>query len=124
MSKILVVDDDTDICDLISFKLTSMGHDVVVEHDGEGGLAAAHAERPDLVVLDWMMPRLTGLEVCIALRDDGLLSDVPVILLTAKAQEADVQRGFAAGADDYIVKPFSPRELGSRVEALLGRRRR
>jgi DNA-binding response OmpR family regulator len=121
MSKILVVDDDSDICALIEFKLTSMGHEVIIEHDGEGGLAAAHDERPDLVVLDWMMPRLTGLEVCIALRDDPLLCRVPVILLTAKAQEADVQRGFAAGADDYIVKPFSPRELGSRVVALLER---
>lgn len=124
MSKILVVDDDVDICDLIAFKLTSMGHDVLTEHDGEGALAAAEAEHPDLVVLDWMMPRLTGLEVCMALRDDPALADVPVILLTAKAQEADVQRGFAAGADDYIVKPFSPRELGSRVDALLGRARR
>ena len=124
MSTILVVDDDRDICELITFKLETMGHTVVTEHDGEGGLAAAHAEQPDLVVLDWMMPRLTGLEVFIALRDDALLACVPVILLTAKAQEADVQRGFAAGADDYIVKPFSPRELGSRIDALLGRTQR
>lgn len=122
MSKILVVDDDTDICELISFKLESMGHDVITERDGEGGLAAARAELPDLVVLDWMMPRLTGLEVCVALRDDPQLAKVPVILLTAKAQEADVQRGFAAGVDDYIVKPFSPRELGSRIDVLLDRR--
>jgi two-component system phosphate regulon response regulator PhoB len=124
MSKILVADDDPDICDLIAFKLTSMGHEVVTERDGEGALAAAQAELPDIVLLDWMMPRLTGLEVCMALRDDPALASVPVILLTAKAQEADVQRGFAAGADDYIVKPFSPRELGSRIEALLDRVRR
>jgi two-component system phosphate regulon response regulator PhoB len=77
--------------------------------------------RPDLVLLDWMMPRLTGLEVCRALRDDPATAQVPVILLTAKAQEADIQRGFAAGADDYIVKPFSPRELVSRVDAVLAR---
>ncbi len=121
MSKILVVDDDTDIRELIEFKLVSMGHEVVSERDGEGGLAAARSELPDLVVLDWMMPRLTGLEVCVALRDDPDLARVPIILLTAKAQEADVQRGFAAGADDYIVKPFSPRELASRVDALLQR---
>ncbi len=121
MSKVLVVDDDADIRDLITFKLVSMGHEVVTEHDGEGGLAAATAELPDVVVLDWMMPRLTGLEVCVALREDTQLARVPIILLTAKAQEADVQRGFAAGADDYIVKPFSPRELASRVEALLQR---
>ncbi len=121
MSKILVIEDDLDICELIKFKLQGLGHDVVTEHDGEGGLAAAQAETPDLVILDWMMPRLTGLEVCVALRGDPTLARVPVILLTAKAQEADVQRGFAAGVDDYMVKPFSPRELGSRITALLER---
>lgn len=124
MSKILVVDDDSDICELITFKLEIMGHEVVTEHDGEGGLAAARSELPDVVVLDWMMPRLTGLEVCVALRDDPVMARVPIILLTAKAQEADVQRGFSAGADDYIVKPFSPRELASRIEALLDRMQR
>ncbi|MFV0526901.1 MAG: response regulator transcription factor [Acidimicrobiales bacterium] len=124
MSKILVVDDDPDICELVSFKLTALGHDVAVEHDGEGGLAAAKADPPDLVLLDWMMPRLTGLEVCVAFRDDDSLARVPIVLLTAKAQEADVQRGFAAGADDYIVKPFSPRELATRIEAMLESARR
>jgi len=101
-----------------------LGHEVLIERDGEGGLAAARQEMPDLVVLDWMMPRMTGLEVCLAVRSDPGLERMPIILLTAKAQEADVQRGFAAGADDYLVKPFSPRELASRVEALLTRARR
>jgi DNA-binding response OmpR family regulator len=77
--------------------------------------------QPDLVLLDWMMPKLTGVEVCRMLRDGEDSSRVPVILLTARAQEADIERGFAAGADDYIVKPFSPRELASRVEAVLSR---
>jgi DNA-binding response OmpR family regulator len=121
MSKILVVEDDNDICELIKFKLTRLGHDVIVEHDGEAGLAAALAESPDLVILDWMMPRLTGLEVCIQMRADPRPCRSPVILLTAKAQEADVEHGLAAGADDYVVKPFSPRELASRVDALLSR---
>lgn len=121
MSNILVVDDDHDICELISFKLESLGHRVMVEHDGEGGLAAARQERPDLLILDWMMPRMTGLEVCATARTDDDLARVPIILLTAKAQEADVQSGFNAGADDYIVKPFSPRELASRVDSLLAR---
>lgn len=121
MAKILVVDDDLDLCALVAFKLEQSGHEVAVEHDGEGGLAAAVAELPDLVVLDWMMPRLTGLEVCRAMRDTPPLERTPVILLTANSQEADVERGFAAGADDYILKPFSPRELASRVEAMLGR---
>jgi DNA-binding response OmpR family regulator len=121
MTKILVVDDDEDLCELISFRLDLMGHDVVIEHDGEGGLAAAIAELPDLVVLDWMMPRLTGLEVCIGMRAVPALARTPIILLTANAQEADVERGFAAGINDYILKPFSPRELVSRVQALLAR---
>lgn len=121
MSKVLVVDDDNDICELIAYKLNQMGHQVLIEHDGEGGLAAAVAELPALALLDWMMPRLTGLEVCMALRDTPDLAHTPVILLTARAQEADIERGFAAGANDYIVKPFSPRELVSRVAALLDR---
>lgn len=124
MSRILIVDDDDDVCALAAFKLSAIGHEVLVEHEGEGGLAAIRLERPDLVVLDWMMPRMNGLEVCLAVRSDQDIASVPIILLTAKAQEADVQRGFAAGADDYIVKPFSPRELASRVEALLTRVRR
>ena len=119
MSRILVVDDDTDICELIGFKLTSMGHQVITEHDGEGGLATARSELPDLILLDWMMPRLNGPEVCIELRADPNTEVIPVVLLTAKAQESDIQRGFAAGANDYISKPFSPRELGARVDALL-----
>lgn len=121
MSKVLVVDDDIDICALIEFKLAGAGHEVIVEHDGEGGLAAARSERPDAVLLDWMMPRLSGLEVCAALRSDPELASIPVVLLTARAQEADIERGFAAGADDYIVKPFSPRELSTRVDAVLKR---
>jgi two-component system phosphate regulon response regulator PhoB len=121
MVKILVIDDDADICELVVFKLSQCGFDVYSESDGESGLAAVGDLLPDLVLLDWMMPKLTGIEVCRRLRADPRTIGIPVILLTAKAQEADVQRGFAAGGDDYIVKPFSPRELVSRVEALLGR---
>lgn len=119
MSNILVVDDDPDICELISFKLASVGHDVTVEQDGEAGLAAARSGLYDIIVLDWMMPRMTGLQVCSQLRADDPSESVPIVLLTAKAQEADVQRGFAAGVSDYLVKPFSPRELAARVDALL-----
>jgi DNA-binding response OmpR family regulator len=118
---ILVVDDDADIRDMLRFKLTNSGFEVHAEEDGETGLAAARELKPDLILLDWMMPRLTGPEVCQQLRSEPATERVPVILLTAKAQEADVQRGFAAGADDYIAKPFSPRELLSRVQALLAR---
>lgn len=121
MTRVLVVDDDPVIADLVSFRLTRLGLDVFVETDGQAGLAAARELRPDLVVLDWMMPRMNGLEMCAALRadPDEALARTPVLLLTAKAQEPDLERGFAAGATDYIVKPFSPRELATRVTAAL-----
>lgn len=118
---VLVVDDDPDIRELVAFKLAQMGHTVSSEKDGESGLAAALDKTPDLILLDVMMPKLTGIEVCQRLRDETATSGVPIILITAKAQEVDVERGFAAGADDYIVKPFSPRELASRVDAVSGR---
>jgi DNA-binding response OmpR family regulator len=121
MTRVLVVDDDPVIADLVAFRLTRLGLDVSVETDGQAGLAAARELRPDLVVLDWMMPRMNGLEMCAALRadPDAALARTPVLLLTAKAQEPDLERGFAAGATDYIVKPFSPRELATRVTAAL-----
>ncbi|QXG77717.1 response regulator [Modestobacter sp. L9-4] len=121
MTRVLVVDDDPVIADLVSFRLSRLGLDVSVETDGQAGLAAARQLRPDLVVLDWMMPRMNGLEMCAALRadPDEELARTPVLLLTAKAQEPDLERGFAAGATDYIVKPFSTRELATRVTAAL-----
>ncbi|PRY15811.1 response regulator transcription factor [Kineococcus rhizosphaerae] len=121
MTHVLVVDDDPVIADLVAFRLGRLGFTVSVETDGQAGLAAARQLRPDLVVLDWMMPRMNGLEVCAALRadPDERLARTPVLLLTSKAQEPDLERGFAAGATDYVVKPFSPRELTTRVTAVL-----
>jgi DNA-binding response OmpR family regulator len=121
MATVLIVDDDADIRDLIALKIESAGHDVYIESDGEAGIAAAELLRPDVMVVDWMMPRLSGLDVCRRVRAREELARTGLILLTAKGQEADVQRGFAAGADDYVVKPFSPRELVSRIQALLAR---
>jgi DNA-binding response OmpR family regulator len=128
MKTVLVVDDDADIRELITWKLNQAGYSVLTASDGEEGLAAASmttglssAVPPDLVLLDWMMPKMSGIEVCQALRSNVATARIPVILLTAKAQEAEVERGFAAGADDFIVKPFSPREMLRRVEAVLGR---
>jgi DNA-binding response OmpR family regulator len=121
MANVLVVDDDPDICSLLQFKLESCGHSVAVEHDGEAALTALEEDAVDLVLLDWMMPRMGGLEVCLALRADPKHQRLPVLMLTAKAQETDVQRGLAAGADDYILKPFSPREVAARVSAALAR---
>ena len=121
MPHVLVVDDDSVVADLVAFRLRRLGLEVTVEADGESGLATVRRLRPDLVVLDWLMPRMDGLEVCRALRADADpgLARTPVLLLTAKSQEPDLERGFAAGATDFIAKPFSTRELVSRVTAAL-----
>ncbi len=119
MARILVADDDVDIRELVEFKLTTLGHDITTVGDGAAALEACRISRPDLAILDIMMPGMSGLDAMRALRDDSSLSDLPVILLTARAQEADVETGFSSGADDYITKPFSPRELATRVQALL-----
>ena len=116
--KVLVVEDDVDIQDLVVALLSRVGYDVGVEDNGDAGLAAALSQELDLVILDWMMPGLSGLEVCRAIRADPRGKDVPVLMLTAKAQEDDIGQAFTAGADDYMVKPFRGRELVSRVQSL------
>jgi DNA-binding response OmpR family regulator len=124
VTRVLVADDDADIRELVLFKLESAGFDVATAADGQAALDMALADPPDLVVLDLMMPRLTGLEVCAALRGTPATAQLPIIMLTAKAQDADITRGLATGADDYMVKPFSPRELLSRIQAVLSRQNR
>ncbi len=124
MTTIVVADDDADVRDLVQFKLEQAGMDVVSVGDGAAALEACQEHGPDLVLLDVMMPGMSGLDVCRSLRDSPGLAGVPVILLTARAQESDIAQGFEAGADDYVVKPFSPRELSSRVQAVLARSRR
>jgi DNA-binding response OmpR family regulator len=119
---VLVADDDADILSLVSFRLERAGYEVLPAHDGEEALTLALERQPDLAVLDVMMPKLDGYEVTRRLRDNAATSRMPVILLTARVQEADITRGFDAGADDYIKKPFSPQELRARVQAILGRR--
>jgi DNA-binding response OmpR family regulator len=119
---ILVADDDPDILTLVSFRLERAGYDVVAATNGEEAVQIAHHRRPDLAILDVMMPRLDGYEATRELRKHEETSRIPVILLTARVQEDDVTRGFDAGADDYVKKPFSPQELGARVQAVLGRR--
>jgi DNA-binding response OmpR family regulator len=124
VTRIVVADDDADVRDLVQFKLEQSGMDVVGVGDGAAALDACRRTAPDLVLLDVMMPGMSGLDVCRSLRESPGLADVPVIMLTARAQESDIAQGFAAGADDYVVKPFSPRELSSRVQAVLARSRR
>ena len=119
---VLVADDDPDILTLVGFRLERAGYEVLPARDGEEALALALEHQPDLAILDVMMPKLDGYEVTQRLRSNQATSGMPVILLTARVQEADITRGFEAGADDYIKKPFSPQELRARVQAILGRR--
>jgi DNA-binding response OmpR family regulator len=121
MATVLLAEDDADIQFLVTFKLRREGYQVREFGDGLSALADARAHPPDLALLDIMMPGMTGLEVCRELRKDPATANIPVILLTALAQEADITAGLAAGADDYVVKPFSPRELITHVNAILAR---
>jgi DNA-binding response OmpR family regulator len=118
MSKILVVDDEQSIVDVLTYNLTKAGHLPLVARDGEQALRLAHAERPDLVILDLMLPGLSGLDVCREIRKEG---NLPIIMLTAKDEEIDRVVGLELGADDYVVKPFSVRELMARVKSVLRR---
>jgi two-component system, OmpR family, phosphate regulon response regulator PhoB len=120
---VLVADDDDDIRDLVAFKLEQAGLEVVPVDNGQAALEQARARRPTLAVLDVSMPGLSGIDVCRMLRADPATAGILVIMLTARVQEQDVEGGFSAGADDYVTKPFSPRELVSRIQALLTRAR-
>ena len=121
-ARVLVADADENLLAIVSYRLERSGYVVIAANDGEEAVRLALAERPDLAVLDVMMPKLDGYEVTRRLRQHEQTRRMPVILLTARAQEADVARGFEAGADDYVRKPFSPQELRARVQAILGRR--
>jgi DNA-binding response OmpR family regulator len=119
--RILVADDDEDIRDLVVFKLTQAGYDVEAVDDGAAALSSIEAQMPRLAILDVMMPGLSGIDVLRRVRADERLKDLEVILLTAKSRDIDVDAGFATGASDYVIKPFSPRELLHRVNALVAR---
>ena len=121
MSRVLVVEDDKDIAELIALYLRKAGHTVEIARSGPTGLKGAKEVRPDLIVLDLMLPGMDGLLVCQALRADPETALVPIIMLTARAEEGDRITGLELGADDYVTKPFSPRELTARVAALLRR---
>ena len=120
-ARIVVADDDKDILDLVVFKLTQAGYDAVGLLDGVSALAAIEANPPRLAILDVMMPGLSGMDVLRKVRANEATKDLDIILLTARSRDSDVDAGFAIGASDYVVKPFSPRELVHRVNALLAR---
>jgi len=117
--KILVADDEPDAVELVEFNLKTAGYEVLTAADGEEALKKARAVLPDLIVLDLMLPEIDGLEVCKILRRDPSTSGIPIIMLTAKAAEIDRILGLELGADDYVTKPFSPRELILRIKRLL-----
>ena len=123
MAKILVAEDEKQIADMIAFKLTNSGHQVIRAQDGEQAMKLARLEIPDLIMLDAMMPGLSGFEVLRRLKIDEELRSVPVIMVTAKGHERDVLSGLRGGAVDYVVKPFSLKELAARVELALGKDR-
>ncbi len=118
---ILVVEDEVDLADLVALNLREAGHDVSIAYNGANALAEVSRRRPDLILLDVMLPDISGFEVCRRLRRSSETSRIPVIMLTAKAEEVDRIVGFEVGADDYVIKPFSPRELTLRVDAILRR---
>ena len=120
--KILVVDDENYILHILDFSLGAEGYEVITAEDGEEAVRKCRDERPDLVVLDVMMPKMDGFEACRAIKRDGELAGTPVILLSAKARDVDQKQGYEAGADDYITKPFSPGRLVDRVHGLLKQR--
>jgi len=121
--KILVVEDEKDIVKMLEYNLKKESFRTAAAYDGEEGLEKALSEHPDLIILDLMLPGMDGLEVCKSLKSKNKTSGIPIIMLTAKAQEADKVVGLELGADDYVTKPFSPRELLARVKAVLRRGR-
>ncbi|WP_404424611.1 response regulator [Nibricoccus sp. IMCC34717] len=119
--KILVVDDEPDVTELVAYHLKAKGYTVETLNDPNNSLATARSLQPDLVILDVMMPDLSGIQICRLLRADPQLRSVPVVFLTARAEEGDRIQGLETGADDYICKPFSPKELVLRIQSILRR---
>ena len=120
-SKIVVIEDEVDILEVINYNLSKEGFDVCSALDGEEGLALIKKEVPDLVLLDLMLPGLDGIEICRKLKTDYSTRSIPIIMVTAKGEESDIVLGLGMGADDYMVKPFRPRELMARIRSVLRR---
>lgn len=121
MKKILVVEDDPDIVNLLKYHLEEADFKVSVAEDGEAGLKKARADKPALMVLDLMLPKMSGLDLCRILKSEKETRDIPIVMLTAKAEEVDRVVGLELGAEDYVTKPFSPREVMLRIKAILKR---
>ncbi len=119
MTKILIAEDERDICDLITFTLRFANYDVVAVNNGEEAVTMARQEVPDLILMDVRMPRMTGYEACAAIKADPNLKDIPIIFLSVKGQDSEIQAGLQAGAVEYLLKPFAPDQLTARIQATL-----
>jgi DNA-binding response OmpR family regulator len=121
MPKILIAEDEPDIRDLVAFTLRFAGYEVVAANNGEEAVQLASREFPDLILLDVRMPRMTGYDACRAIKANPELKDIPVVFLSAKGQESEIQTGLEAGAEEYLLKPFAPDQLTDRVRAILAK---
>jgi len=119
--KILIVDDETDVLDFMKYNLEKEGFEVKCVDTGGKAFDALEERLPDLIVLDWMIPEMSGIEICNEIRFSDITRDIPIIMLTARSQESDRLKGFTSGADDYMTKPFSPKELIARINSVLRR---
>lgn len=119
--RILVIDDEQDIVNMLKLRLIAGGYDVLTSSDGIEGLNIARRDRPDLILLDLMLPRMDGYKICALLKKDTRYANIPIIMFTAKAQEADKQMGSEAGADAYITKPFGYQLLSDKIQELIGK---
>ncbi|NOH01612.1 MAG: response regulator [Chloroflexi bacterium] len=121
MARILIAEDEPDIRELVAFTLRFAGHEVITTSNGEEALQQAGALIPDLILMDVRMPRMTGYDACRAIKADPALTDIPIVFLSAKGQDAEIQTGLDAGAEEYLLKPFAPDQLVERVRAILGK---
>lgn len=121
MARILIAEDEPDIRELVAFTLRFAGHEVVTGSNGEEAVQLASQELPDLILMDVRMPRMTGYDACRVMKANPKLKDIPVVFLSAKGQEAEIQTGLDAGAEEYLLKPFAPDQLTERVKAILSK---
>jgi len=121
MAKILIAEDERDIRDLVAFTLRFAGHEVFAASNGEEAVDLAPKVNPDLILMDVRMPRMTGYEACKIMKTDPNLKDIPIVFLSAKGQESEIQQGLASGAEEYLLKPFAPDQLTSRVKVILAK---
>jgi DNA-binding response OmpR family regulator len=119
MAKILIAEDEKDIRDLVTFLLQFAGHEVIATVNGEDAYETAKVEIPDLIMMDVRMPKMTGYEACVKIKQEEHLKEIPVVFLSAKGQESEVATGLEAGATEYLIKPFSPDQLTEKVSAIL-----